>query len=451
MALYYVLLRGWVHFGDSEFWLRSLSAFFGVITVAAIYRVGSRFLSREVGLSAAALFAVHSFSIRYSQEVRSYSLTALLVVLSTYAFLSALESPDRIVRWLAYVLLSALSVYAQLLTVFVVFGQWVLLFFRRVKPLWVATPLLTGAGMGLLIAPMAAVMLLQNKGQLNWVPRPTVGSALEDLLSIVGGETATSWFPTWSMVLLALYLASWTFAVRGLWTKQPNPVSKLSAKNPVLVLAVWLSFPVASMIVISFFKPILYPRFLLMCVPAAVLLACQGLSELRNEIPWGRAASTIGFIAIMVLMLVGTREYYASFAIYGHDWRGVTRYLGSQQQPGDAVIFYNFSGHRAFDYYVARAREAGEGGATPVVLFPLSLDRESVEKRIEPYRRVWFVMHQARATAESDNNTKLIRAALQTRLHLIREREFAGTSETPGESGTIRVALYDVKANPSDK
>src|SRR5919108_234466 len=37
MALYYLLMRGWIHVGHGEAWLRALSAIFGVLAIPAIY------------------------------------------------------------------------------------------------------------------------------------------------------------------------------------------------------------------------------------------------------------------------------------------------------------------------------------------------------------------------------------------------------------------------------
>src|SRR5215469_514515 len=137
MALYYLLLRAWVVLGDSEFWLRSISAIFGAITILAIYRLGERFLSRKAGLVAAALLTVHAYHVRYSQELRSYTLVALLIVLSTYAFLAALEKPNRTDYWALYVLFTALAIYAQVFAAFVVCSQWILLTPERIKQLGV--------------------------------------------------------------------------------------------------------------------------------------------------------------------------------------------------------------------------------------------------------------------------------------------------------------------------
>src|SRR5215471_18574546 len=74
MSLYYVLLKGWLHFGQSRFFIRSLSVVFAAATLPAIYRVAERLYNGQVGLIAAALFAFNAYSVRYAQEARSYSL-----------------------------------------------------------------------------------------------------------------------------------------------------------------------------------------------------------------------------------------------------------------------------------------------------------------------------------------------------------------------------------------
>src|SRR6266404_290643 len=56
MALYYFALRAWMHWGDSEFVVRGLSALFGILTIPSVYALGKRLFDRPPGLIAAALF-----------------------------------------------------------------------------------------------------------------------------------------------------------------------------------------------------------------------------------------------------------------------------------------------------------------------------------------------------------------------------------------------------------
>jgi mannosyltransferase len=88
--LYYLLLRGWRELvGESEFGLRSLSAFAGVLTVAGVMGLGSVIGKRlsvngnRLTVVAGVVTAVSPPLIYYSQEARMYSLLALWTVLST--------------------------------------------------------------------------------------------------------------------------------------------------------------------------------------------------------------------------------------------------------------------------------------------------------------------------------------------------------------------------------
>ena len=94
MVLYYTLLREWMHFGQTEFVIRSLSALFGIAAIPAVYRLGRRLFDVPTGLIAAALLATHSFHIRYSQEARAYSLQVFLLILCDLLFLLYFGCPE---------------------------------------------------------------------------------------------------------------------------------------------------------------------------------------------------------------------------------------------------------------------------------------------------------------------------------------------------------------------
>ncbi len=92
--LYFTLLHVWrAGSGDSEAGLRLLSAFLGLLTVAATYALGRSMArgllppraARAVGLLAALLLAVSRFAIAWSQEIRMYALATLLGVVAVWA------------------------------------------------------------------------------------------------------------------------------------------------------------------------------------------------------------------------------------------------------------------------------------------------------------------------------------------------------------------------------
>jgi len=76
------------------------------------------FESRETGLIAALLLSLSSFHLVYAQEARPYSLWALLVMVSSALLMVAMRRTD-VPSWSAYCVALILTLYTQLLSVFV--------------------------------------------------------------------------------------------------------------------------------------------------------------------------------------------------------------------------------------------------------------------------------------------------------------------------------------------
>ena len=66
--LYYVLLKFWLVFGDSEFAVRALSALFAVASVPVLYGLARRLFGIRAGLVAIILLSVNAFFIEYAQR-----------------------------------------------------------------------------------------------------------------------------------------------------------------------------------------------------------------------------------------------------------------------------------------------------------------------------------------------------------------------------------------------
>src|SRR5580700_9389280 len=170
MSLYYLFLRGWLHFGRSEFFVRALSVVFAVTSIPIIYLLGRRFFDSRVGLFGAALLATHAYYVQYSQDARSYSLMVLLCSLSCFCFLETLREPSRRNR-AAYILTSVLAVYAQFFSLLILVAQWLSLSMldrsqisRQNKNNW--------RWIALMIAPIVAFVATTGAGPLRWVQRP---------------------------------------------------------------------------------------------------------------------------------------------------------------------------------------------------------------------------------------------------------------------------------------
>src|SRR3972149_5003417 len=71
--VYYTALNGWMRvFGQSPFAVRLLSAFLGLLAVAAAYGIGRRLFGRRAATVGMMIAAASPFQIYYAQETRMY-------------------------------------------------------------------------------------------------------------------------------------------------------------------------------------------------------------------------------------------------------------------------------------------------------------------------------------------------------------------------------------------
>jgi uncharacterized membrane protein len=322
MTFYYLLVRQWIHLGDSERTIRSLSVIFAVVSIALIYAVGIRaFESTKAGLIAALLLSVNTAHIAYAQEARSYALLVLLCLLSLLFFLRIPAS--NMGNAMAYIVVSVLAVYTHFFAVFFLGAQWCTLFWlpgndpqwkRFVLPISIIV---------ILIVPALYYMLFRNSGQISHTPATQFNHLIRLLYFLVadGGR--------YHKVLALLYLLSITVAVRRLVVRSRNNAGSLRDWNTAVMICS-LVIPVIVTFVLSMWMPMFAMRYLLICLAPLVLLAAQGLAELPLE--WIR----VGVASCIVLFSIGALRWY-----YGHpkdDWRGLAAYVIEHAKPGDAVI-----------------------------------------------------------------------------------------------------------------
>ncbi len=108
--------------GTSEFALRAMSALFSVISVAWAYALGKRLLHPGVGLAAAALVALNSFSIYYAQEARMYAMLAATAGASMWLFAGCLRSQSGR-NMIGLGLINALGMYTHVAYALVILSQ----------------------------------------------------------------------------------------------------------------------------------------------------------------------------------------------------------------------------------------------------------------------------------------------------------------------------------------
>lgn len=395
MLLYYLLLRPWVHFGDGEYWVRLLSAIFGVAGVLMMYALGRDLFSRATGLIASALLAVHAFHVYYSQEARSYSLTVFLLICSAWMFVRLIRDPASRRERIAYALAAALVFYAHIFALLVIVSQWLAFLLSRAgsrdeeraeKP--ALRSLLPALSMFLLLAlPMLAFALLKNKGQLDWIPPLSWHGIMQGVHALTGNGGGG--------LLLVLYLALGATAEICAF-RSGDQQRRLAA----LLLLFWTLFPILMFMLYSLHKPLFFPRYLVLCVPAVVLLAAEGVRTLA------RFTAPLRLIWIPTLALLLALSAHAAWrqhdSVVWSDWRSATRFVSAHWQGSDILCFTG-PGSEAFFYYWRQERQLDwdslpatyyRNGTQCTKAFP---EQIAATSGTTPGQRVWLITTDATA------------------------------------------------------
>ena len=350
VALYYLLLYPWIRlFGDSAVSMRLPSLIAMAGAAACVGLIGQRLYSKRVGVVAGLLFAVIPAVTRFSQEVRPYAITMLLVCVSTLLLLRTLERPTRW-RWFGYALSIAGVGLAQVvaLPVLAAHAVGVLLWPRlarsgsqtqrgprsRIQPASgarartgtaVSRPLrvwLVWAAVGLVMAaPVLLLSMSQYGHQVGSLPDATLGE-----LTLLPARLFSS--AAVAGVIIALCLLAFARKV-----------------VPALFLAAWAVLPIGIVWVVSNLGQSYWmTRYLLPTLPAFALLAGAAVTVVANL--------RVAALVLVAVMALGYHDHQGVRSVGSHDaWNYPESYhepllysraaelIATNQQPGDGIMY----------------------------------------------------------------------------------------------------------------
>ncbi len=423
MWLYYLLLHFWLRLSDSEAFIRGLSALFTIATIPVLYALGRRLFGSRAGAISALLLAANPYMIRYAQEARGYSMVVCFVTLSSYLFVLAVER--RSMRfWIAYGVCMALGFYTHFFAALVCGVQLLcLLALGRKNIPW------RGAGIGivamaLLLLPMILFQPFRN--QVDWTSTPSLSRIIDVYRAFTGNRR---------LRLLHLLFGLWAILL-----PLPTPKSRTypSARWRYLFVVAWAVLPVRITFVFSrAFKPMFVNRFLIVSLPAVVLLAASGIARLPTIALLGASHTMtlrrpwIQWAVVALMLLLSARCVHWWYAMgWKEDWRNVTFWVQSRAQPGDAVGFYWYAGRDTFEYYLGRTG-ADEPG---MVLLDLAIESDRKDEPLYQldtrlledlpmlHKRIWLVLR----TGLDDPKIAPILHAVKADYNCIREKDFGG-------------------------
>ena|SRR3989338_4782390 len=130
---HHLLLHYWIrYFGNSEFSVRFLSAFFGVLSIPVLFFLAKRLFDVRVALLSSLFFSTAMLQVVYSQEARLYSLFGFLALLSTLFLVMLFDSNNNRQRkyLFAYIITMTFAMYVNYVTLFLVILHLFIFYFR---------------------------------------------------------------------------------------------------------------------------------------------------------------------------------------------------------------------------------------------------------------------------------------------------------------------------------
>jgi mannosyltransferase len=301
---YYGLMKAWTEvFGDSDLSLRIPSVIAMTLAAAFTGAIGNRVYGLRVGVLAGAVFALLPASSRFAQEARPYAFAVLGATIATYALVRILQGG----RWwwsFAYTGGIVLLGLAHLIALLLIAGHgWIVLARRRDRTLaWAAAALV-----GILPALPLLWYGYDQRSQVAWI-----GSAVvtPQMFLETGFGTVAAAAAVGALILFALPL-----------------------RYPSSIFTAWAALPLAALLVLEPYMPLLLPRYLAFTLPAIALLAATALSR-------PHLVFAVGAIAVLAAL-----TYPAQVAIRGsagHDneaTRELAALISDEYRPGDAIVY----------------------------------------------------------------------------------------------------------------
>jgi len=433
-AFYLFLLHVWVALGTTHGIIRGLSLLFSVATIPVIYALGERLFGRVTGLLAAWFLAINAFHIRYAQEARGYTLVAFFAVVATWLLVRNMEEPAS-AKWGLYTAACAAAVYSHL------FGLLVVM----VHVLWIANSHRSGLPLRQFwrslfwffcaLIPLAAFTLKARTSTVNWI-----GPTEPTLILKLGEEIAGNW----GFRLVSVEAFAITVAAICAWRRLRGTDCRWNGWNYTL-LFIWLFVPPALTIAVSWLHPVFLPRYLIICLPASILLVACGVARLRP-----RVIALALCVSISAFSLLGTIAYYHhDFDLTRDRWIAASSYVLDHAQPGDGAYFYTRMGRVPFEYYRSQRHPvpawpqtlmSGNGDGLTWQDFDSVPIGESLRDAHPSGDRVWLILQfDTLPNGLPDRGSTFLRGYYGHGRHLMETKRFVGVTvllfaREPGET-----------------
>jgi len=331
-------------FGYNDVSLRILNMLFGFFAAVSVYHIARELFSKKVALYALCFAAVNFYLVRYSQEVRAYSLLILLSNYSFYFFVKLTRDGFSKNNAIKYILVTTAMVYTHYFALFVVGAQFFAFILLKdwkdiIKNLKVY--LITFA-MPLLLFLIWVPKIINNLGKERggWRDAPE----LRLLFKYPRDFFNDTYFAY--LVLLVLF-----FTLSYLLIRKVIPLKKLdaffrSSLFGLQILIIWIvGYFMVPFLYSTFSDTLLFNRYFLPIVTPIVILLGFYVSSIKPVF--------LRYVTLTILMGYSLFVLFSQPAPYytiTHTYRDVVKEL--KQEHPDAYVLHLAKIWTYYDYYL---------------------------------------------------------------------------------------------------
>ena len=400
---YYVLLHFWTNIaGNDEFALAFFSVFFGVLLLPLTYQL-ARYLGNKSAATWAALLVTFSpFNIWYSQEVRMYTLGALLGLIATICALRALVGANlafapqgtplpRMIEkipqplaaifrssWPGYLIAAAIGLYTLYYFAFLLIVVNFLFLFYALYPT-INRPALRS---------LVIVNCLLMASYLPWLPIAWRQAAHPPVPAWREFDAFSPWsiiYESWSalsvgqsvdpaavwpilIAALLLFIGGLRYLSQNVRTQielatshVPRPTFHVlrSSRYHLIFsgpphfapffLGSYVLGPLLIIYLSSLVTPLYHVRYVFIYSPAFYILVGAGLAWISARMRLGFALIVAGFLLVASLFSIYQLHFNPRYG--ADDYRAAVHFIQSRWQPGDVILINAGYIYPAFVYY----------------------------------------------------------------------------------------------------
>jgi mannosyltransferase len=317
--------------GIGEVAMRMPSIIGTALAAAATAALGRRLISRFGGLLAGSMYGVMPIAGSYAHVARQYAIVPAVAAAVTLLFLRALDQA-RLQAYAAYAAGIAFLGLLHLFAVLLVFAHLLALLCGRPTRAQIRAVLVACAAAMVPLAPLMAVARTQQN-LIAWARPPDLGTVRAFVVDFTGGHLAA---PLVILLMVAAFVPWHRRRSRETGDRAPKAAGAVGVRA---LATAWFLVPPVLLMTISQFHPVYSPRYVLVGLPGAVLLAAAG----AVRTPWRLGVGAL-VVALLLMIPPNIAERRASSAV--DQFREAADIVKVGGRPGD-VVMYLPGGRRA--------------------------------------------------------------------------------------------------------